>query len=282
MKAYVSVDLEGLPGVASITMTTPWSSQFSIASKVMTRLVNAAVDELYSCGFEEVVVADSHGYMTNVNYLELDSRASLIQGYPRVVSMVNGLDESYNAVVFIGYHAAAGTPHGFLEHTFSGRVFAEIRLNGVRASEYLINTLYASERKVPAILLAGDEHLRGEVENYTPWVTFVPLKRGITRYAAHYPSIERAEKALREGVRDACGKLRRGAVKLLDLSKPYTVELVFRDSLIVDALEGFGPFERVDAYTVRLVANNMWSVLRAIEIAAYVGSAILSMAATIR
>jgi D-amino peptidase len=107
-------------------------------------------------------------------------------------------------------------------------------------------------------------------------------RNGITRYAAHYPSIERAEKALREGVRDACSKLRSGAVKLLDLNRPYTVELVFRDSLIADALEGFGPFERVDAYTVRLVANDMWSVLRAIEIAAYVGSTILNIAATLR
>ena len=74
MKAFISVDLEGLPGVASLTMVSPWSSQFSIASKVMTRLVNATVDELFKNGFTEVLVADSHGYMTNINYVELDSR----------------------------------------------------------------------------------------------------------------------------------------------------------------------------------------------------------------
>jgi D-amino peptidase len=141
LKAFISVDLEGLPGVTSLTMVSPWSSQFSIASKVMTRLVNATVDELFKNGFTEVLVADSHGYMTDINYLESDSGAGLIRGYPRPFSMLSGLDESFNAVFFIGYHTAAGTIHGMLDHTYNGRVFTEIRVKGVRASEFLINTL---------------------------------------------------------------------------------------------------------------------------------------------
>ncbi|MGC9121814.1 MAG: M55 family metallopeptidase, partial [Thermogladius sp.] len=38
MKAYVSIDLEGLPGIASTTMTSPEKTQFSTAVKVMTRI----------------------------------------------------------------------------------------------------------------------------------------------------------------------------------------------------------------------------------------------------
>jgi D-amino peptidase len=282
LKAFISVDLEGLPGVASLTMVSPWSSQFSIASKVMTRLVNATVDELFKNGFTEVLVADSHGYMTNINYLELDSRAGLIQGYPRPFSMLSGLDKSFNAVFFIGYHAAAGTIHGMLDHTYSGRVFAEIRVNGVRASEFLINTLYASEQGVPAALLAGDEYLGSEVAAHTPWVVFIPLKKGISRYAAYYPSIDSVESRLRIGVREACSRVSKGDLRLLEISKPYIVELSFRESLIADALEALDLFERIDAYRVRFKADSARKLLGVVEIAAYVGSSIINIAGNIK
>jgi D-amino peptidase len=282
LKAFISVDLEGLPGVASITMTTPWSSQFAIASKVMTRLVNAVVDELYKAGFSEILVADSHGYMTNINYLELDSRAGIIQGFPRPFSMVSGLEKGFNAVFFIGYHAAAGTMHGILDHTYSGRVFAEIRVNGEKASEYLINTLYASELGVPVALLAGDEYLKEEVEKYTPWVVFTPLKKGVSRYAAYYPSLDEVEKRLRSSVREAAGKTRRGELKLLELEKPYIVDLVFRESLIADAVEVLDFIERVNAYTVRFKADSARKILGVIEVMALVGSAVLNMATNIK
>lgn len=277
MKAYVSVDIEGMPGVVSGTMIYPWSSQFQRASKVMTRLTNIVVEELFNGGFKEVIVADSHGLMTNIEYLELDSRAHILQGYPRPYSMVSALDRTFSAVLFVGYHAAAGTAHGILEHTLNGRAFAEIRVNGIRSSEFLLNSLYAGEIGVPAIFLAGDEHLRKEVELYAPWVVFVPLKRGVSRYSAVYPGLDHVEKAVRAGVREAINRINSGLAKTLELKKPYRVELVLRDSLVADLLEEWEIMERLDAYTVRFVADSARKLLNTIEIVSMVCNAIESI-----
>lgn len=282
MKAYVSVDIEGLPGIVSGTMLNPWSSQFARASKIMTKLVNVLVEELFNCGFSEVYVADSHGLMTNIDYLELDGRVEVIQGYPRPFSMVPLLDNSFSAVFFLGYHAAAGTTHGTLEHTFSGRTFLEIRINGVRASEFLLNSLYAGEQGVPVALLAGDEYLRREVSEHAPWVVFVSLKKGISRYSAIYPGLARIEEQLKSGARKACENVKSKLVRKVEFEKPYIVELVFRDSLVADVLEHWGQMERVGAYVLRFVANSMKEVLSTIEVAALVGYGVESFKATLK
>ncbi|MEM2025473.1 MAG: M55 family metallopeptidase, partial [Desulfurococcaceae archaeon] len=276
------VDIEGMPGVVSGTMTSPWSSQFARASKIMTKVTNVAVDELYNNGFNEVFVSDSHGLMTNLEYLELDSRVHVLQGYPRPFSMVSSIDKSFAAVLFLGYHAAAGTPHGILEHTLNGRAFAEIRVNGVRASEFLLNSLYAGEIGVPVAFLAGDEHLRKDVELHAPWTVFVPLKKGVSRYSALYPSLEHVEKAVRAGVKEASSKIRDGAVRTVELSKPYKVELVFRDSVVADLLEEWDIMERLDAYTVRFTASSARKMLNTIEITSMACNAIESFKANLK
>ncbi|AEH51390.1 M55 family metallopeptidase [Pseudothermotoga thermarum] len=282
MKIYVSVDIEGLPGVVLPTMTAPWSSQFQRASRIMTRLTNVLADEAFRNGASEVYVADSHGLMTNIDYLELDGRVNIIQGYPRAFSMVSLLDSTFNAIFYLGYHSAAGTPHGTLEHTYNGRVFSEIRVNGIRASEYILNSLYASEQGVPVAFLAGDEYLRKEVEVYTPWVVFVPLKKGVSRYSAISPGLSQIEKAIREGVTEAMSKVKENKVKLLEITKPYKVELVFRDSLIADALEEWDIMERLDAYTLRFTTDSARKMLAIISICSLVGSGIESLKANIR
>lgn len=267
----MSVDLEGLPGVPSPTMLNPWGSQFNRAASIVTKLVNVVVEELYKKGFNEVYVADSHGLMTNIDYLELDSRVQLIQGYPRSISMMSLLDSSFNAVLFLGYHSAAGTMHGIFDHTFSGRTFAEVRVNGRRASEFILNSLYAGEHGVPVILLAGDEYLNTEVEEYSPWTVFVALKKGVSRYSAIYPGLSSVIQRLREGVSEAVERLKKGVAKPLAWQTPYRVELTLRDSLVADVLEALPVFKRIDAYRVEFTASTARELLGFIELVAHVG-----------
>jgi len=271
MKAYISVDMEGLPGVSSLTMLGPGNTQFGRASSIMTRLVNNVVEELSNQGFDEIYVADSHGLMTNIDYLELDSRATLIQGYPRPFSMVTLMDSGFDAALFIGYHSAAGTPHGILDHTMSGRTFAEIRVNGRRVSEFILNSLYAGEHGVPVILLAGDEYLANEVSEYSPWTVFVALKKGVSRYAAVYQGIDKVSEALREGVAKAVKKLKKNEVKPLKWETPYRVELVLRDSLLADILETLPVFKRLSAYQVEFSVETARELLGYIELVAHLG-----------
>ncbi len=271
MKAFISLDVEGLPGVSSLTMLNPWSSQFERTVRVATKIVNTLIEELSNNGFSEIIVADSHGLMTNLDYSEIKGNAKIIQGYPRPLSMVTTLDSTFNASIFIGYHSAAGTVHGILDHTMSGRTFSEIRVNGVRASEFLLNGLYSSENNVPVALVAGDEYLEAEVNSFSPGTVFVPLKKGVSRYSAINPSIEIIIDQLRHGVREAVKRLSEGKIGLISLGKPYVVETVFRDSLIADVVESYDKFQRLNAYTVRFVAENARELIGLIELLAMVG-----------
>lgn len=274
MKAYVSIDIEGLPGVASITMLSPGSSQFSTGSKLMTIFAKKIAEYLFENGFDKVVIADSHGYMTNIDYLEMPRNVSLIQGYPRPFSMVYGIDESFDAVLFIGYHSGAGTIHGFLDHTYSGRVFYEILVNDIRISEYLLNSLFVGEKNLPVILIAGDEHLREEVRKYTPWTVFVDLKKGITRYAAEYDSLEDVLDRVKRGLQVAINRFKRGEAKPFVLDKPYRVYVKLRESLLVDILENIESFIRKDAYTVYFETDSAEKILSKITEVSYIGMGI--------
>jgi D-amino peptidase len=270
MKAYVSIDLEGMPGIASTTMTSPDKTQFSTAVKIMSMVSDFISKKLLEIGFSEVYIADSHGFMTNVDYTSLRDGAYLIQGYPRPFSMLTMLDGSFSAALFIGYHAAAGTVKGFLDHTMSGRVFHEVFLNGVKASEFLINALYAREKGVPVILVAGDSHLKREVETLSQNIVFVEMKRGLSRYAAVYPPLSVVLRELAKGVEEAVDRLKRKLEFKIHLHPPYDLTLRFRESLVADVAEMTGA-ERLDAYTVRKTFTTAEGMLGFIEVLAYMG-----------
>lgn len=88
LKAYVSIDIEGLPGIASASMLVPGNTQYSRGSEIMTLFAVETARKLLENGFNQVVVGDSHGYMTNIDYSKMPRGTSLIQGFPRPVSML--------------------------------------------------------------------------------------------------------------------------------------------------------------------------------------------------
>ena len=277
MKAYVSIDYEGLPGIASVSMLSPRSSQYGRSIKIVTKIAKIVAEELLKNGFDRVVIADSHGSMTNIDYTELPRNTTLIQGFPRPYSMVSELDGSFKAVLFIGYHASAGTQYAILDHTYSGRTFYRIWINGMRVSEYLLNSLVAGEYGVPSILLAGDSHLEEDVKRYTPWTVFVPLKKGISRYAASYDSFDEVIEELRRGVFTAIQRLKRGEVRPFIVNKPVVLKIEFRDSIFADAAEVLPGVIREDAYTIKYKANNAKEILGIIETLALVAAGIYSL-----
>ncbi len=273
----MSIDYEGLPGIASVSMLSPRSSQYSRSVKIVTKIAKIVAEELLNNGFERVVIADSHGAMTNIDYTELPKNTTLIQGYPRPYSMVSELDGSFKAVLFIGYHAGAGTLHAILDHTYSGRSFYRVWINGIRVSEYLLNSFVAGEYGVPSILLAGDSYLEEDVKRHTPWTVFVPLKKGISRYAASYDSFDEIIERLRKGIFTAVQRLKRGEVRPAIIDKPVELKIEFRDSIFADAAEVLPGVTREDAYTIKYKASNVKDVLGIIETIALVAAGIYGL-----
>ncbi len=275
VRIYVSIDAEGLPGIVSVSQVVNGGRMFGEMRKVMTRVAKLCVEVLKSLGVEEVWVADSHGSMLNIDYLEMPRGTVLIRGSPRPVSMVVGIDRGFAGAMFVGYHSAAGVAKSIMDHTVSGRAFHEIRVCGRRASEFYINALIAGQFGVPVILVAGDDKLEQDVAEVTPWATYVRFKESITRFSAATKSIDEALEELKEGIQQAIEKLKRGECKPLKPPKqPIDLEIVFRRSEYADILETLPNMERIDAYTVRTKVSTPTELANMIEIAALIAIAV--------
>ncbi|RLE99633.1 MAG: peptide transporter [Thermoprotei archaeon] len=266
MKAYVSVDLEGMPHIVSRDHLAPSRPLFDEARRIATALVAVAAEELKAQGFEEVIVADSHGAMVNLDVEELPEHVELVRGFPRPLSMVAGVEEA-DAVLFLGYHAKFGTQGAVFDHTYSGRVLRSVYVNGVEASEFLLNAYVAGHYSKPLILVAGDEALlEGDVAHHTPWAVRIPLKRSLSRYSAVSPSMRRIKALLREGVVEAVKRFRAGEARPLRASEPVTLRVVFQSTAYADVASLTPGAKRTSALEVEYVARNIVEAYRLLEL----------------
>ncbi len=156
VKVYISADMEGIWGVVHANQTSPDSPEYAAARKWMAEDVNAVVAGLFDAGATEVVVNDSHGSQRNILASDLDPRASLISGSPKPLSMMEGIDATFAACIFVGYHAKAGTAAAILDHTISGSVVRAIRVNRIEMPELGLNAAIAGYYGVPVVLISGD------------------------------------------------------------------------------------------------------------------------------
>jgi len=214
-KVFISVDAEGLPYIVSPLQLMPGRSLFGELRSVATRLTRLAASLFIEHGYN-VVIADSHGLMVNIDPLEMPRGVEVIRGFPRSLSMVAGArGSSYG--VFLGYHARAGVD-SVLAHSFSSRVVYKLTVNGLEASEYLFNALLLGEWGVPIGLVAGSNELGKEVEEHTPWAVWLPLSRSTGYLSSASPSIEEVEEELREAVEESLRRSRAGELKPLRMS----------------------------------------------------------------
>src|SRR5438046_1946709 len=146
MRVYVSVDMEGIAGVVHESQTDPttpaFGAEYARFRRLMTAEANAAIEGALAAGATKVLVNDSHWFMRNLLAEELHPAADLASGDPKPRSMVQGIDGGFDAALFIGYHARAGTPNAILDHTYADRI-PDVRLNGTAVGELGVNPALA-------------------------------------------------------------------------------------------------------------------------------------------
>jgi D-amino peptidase len=228
-KVFVSVDMEGIWGVVHGEQTSASSSEYGAARRWMVEDVNAVVAGLLEAGAGEIVVNDSHGSMRNIVADALNPKASLISGSPKPLSMMQGIDATYDAVVLVGYHARAGTAPAILDHTISGTTIRAIRINGQELPELGINAAIAGYFKVPVILLTGDTETCSQARTILgEGLVTAAVKEAVGRYAARmYPAAE-ARKRLKDAATEALPK--RTAIGPFRINGPYSFEVEFHNS----------------------------------------------------
>jgi len=228
-KVFISVDMEGIWGVVAGPQTSSSSPEYGTARKWMAEDVNAVIAGLFEAGAGEVVVNDSHGSMRNIVADQLDPRASLISGSPKPLSMMQGIDGTFEACIFVGYHARAGTAPATLDHTISGGTIRSIRISGQELPELGINGAIAGYFKVPVIMLSGDTATCEQARSILGReIVAVPVKEAAGRYAAKLYPMEEARKALREGAKEALAK--RARIALFRLNPPCKFDVEFNTS----------------------------------------------------
>src|SRR5256886_13393047 len=158
MRVYVSVDMEGIAGVVHESQTDPtppaFAAEYARFRRPMAAEANAAIEGALAAGATKVLVNDSHWFMRNLLAEELHPAADLASGDPKPRSMVEGIDGGFDAALFIGYHARAGTPNAILDHTYADRIH-EVRLNGTAVGEPGVKAPPAGVHRRPAALVGG-------------------------------------------------------------------------------------------------------------------------------
>jgi D-amino peptidase len=184
MKILIAADMEGVTGVTTWDQVTPGHAEYARFRKLMTEDINAAIRGACDAGATEIVVADGHWNGSNILIEDLDRRARLNSGSPSPLSMMEGIDESVDAVFFIGYHARNGSENAILDHTWSSRTVANVWLNDLLTGEYGLNAAVAGHFGVPVIMASGDQTACQQMVELLGGIETAVVKQASGRFAA--------------------------------------------------------------------------------------------------
>ena len=264
LRVFISVDMEGIGGVGSPAMTSSSGKDYATARRLMTDELNVVIERILEHGPAEILVNDSHGDHQNVLHTELHPAATYIQGSIKPLGMVQGLDATFDAAVFIGYHAMAGDPDGFLAHTGTGSLKG-LWLNDVEVGEGGLNAAFAGMHGVPLILAAGDSAFAAEIQGQGAPVTVV-TKTAETPSSARLVHPEEVHRRLRAGVDAALERLDAGGFEPWDLGAPTRVRMRFTSPTHVEILQAIPGTRKEDGYTVAFTAEDADEAYRLIRL----------------
>ncbi|MFI5430688.1 M55 family metallopeptidase [Rhodococcus baikonurensis] len=268
MHVYISVDMEGIAGIATLDQTVRGGTGYSRAQVLMTEETNAAIAGAFDAGATTVVVNDSHGSMDNLLHADLDPRARLVFGSPKMQCMAEGLTTEHDVALFVGYHAPAGGP-GVLAHTFSS-LFADVRLDGRTVSETDVNTLYAATQGVPVGLVTGDDIICGLVDTASPTTETVVVKTAHGWSATNSLPPTLAREKIREGAQRAVRKA--DSLQPVELRDEWVLEIVHPTTTSAELAEGVPGSRRTSDRAVSHRLGNVEDILGLITVNAQMAS----------
>lgn len=203
MKVFISTDFEGVAGIVDWDQIMVGSSDYEMGRRLLLGELNAAIDGAIAAGATEFVVNDSHSSMRNLPPDLVHGQARLITGKHKPMYMMEGLDASFDAILFLGYHGSIGASQSVLSHTYNPRAIWEVRINGEIVGETALNALVAAHYSVPIALVTGDQVTAEEARRLNPAPVCVEVKRSISRYASESLHPEVARELIHAGARHA-------------------------------------------------------------------------------
>jgi D-amino peptidase len=255
LKVYISVDMEGVVGTVTSDQLGPVGFEYARYREFMTREALAAVNAAKEAGATEILVSDSHGNGENLLIELFPPDVRIIRSWPRHLSMMAGIDESFDAVLFIGYHASTNNPAGVRAHTFSSARLTRVALNGTVVTEGAWNAAIAGQFNVPAVMMSGDDAAIAEVRSLVGNIEGAETKKNLGFHSASTLTPQASYELISQKVKAALGRLK--DFKPYKMQAPVTVDVSFKSYTQAELLAYLPGFERTDSHSIRFRAKNM-------------------------
>jgi D-amino peptidase len=264
-KLYISADMEGVVGVVSGEQLGPDGFEYERFREFMTAEVNAAIDAARAAGASEFVISDSHGNGQNLLLDQLPNDVTVVRSWPRPLGMMEGIDESFDGVIFIGYHASAANTRGVRAHTQSSANVTDIRLNGRSMSEASMNAAIAGHFGVPVIMVSGDDVAVAETQVIVGDMEGAVVKWAKGFHSAQTMTPDTAYEVIRTRTNAAVNRIE--DFEPFVLKTPIEVELSLKHYRPVELLAYLPNVEKVNAHTIKYVAEDMIDVSKFLSVA---------------
>lgn len=255
LKVYISVDMEGVVGTVTEDQLSPGGFEYNRYREFMTREALAAVKAAKEAGATEIVVSDGHGNKENLLIEMFPKDVRIIRSAPRRNYMMAGLDQTFDAILCIGYHASTYNLKGVRAHTFSSARITRLSLNGSNVSEAIFNAAIAGHYGVPIVMISGDDAIIEEAQSVLGRIEAAETKKSLGFHAANTLTPEASYELIGQKVRLALGRLK--DFKPYVLKNPITLEVSFKSYRPAEVLSYLRNMERIDSHSIRFQAKDM-------------------------
>jgi D-amino peptidase len=260
MKVYISADIEGITGVTTWSETEKNDADYREFMVQMNKEVKAACEGALAAGAKEILIKDAHDSGRNLDQNELPIETKLIRswaGHP--FCMVQGLDESFDAALFIGYHSAGGREHNPLAHAMNAHDVKSIKINGEYASEFLIHGYAAATIGVPVVFVSGDKGLTDEVKMFNRNITTLAVKEGLGASTINIHPVEAVNKTKKSVEESLKGNLDNCKLVLPD---KFVVEIEYINHAKAYRLSFYPGVVQISPHVLKFESTDFFEVLR--------------------
>lgn len=255
LRIYISADMEGVVGVVTDEQLGPGGFEYERFREFMTAEVNAAIDAAKAAGATEFVVSDSHGNGQNLLIDKLPDDVTVIRSWPRELSMMAGIDDTFDGVIFIGYHASTANTRGVRAHTMSSANITGVRLNGIEMTEGSMAAAAAGHFGVPVIMISGDDAAVAENQVIIGNIEGAVVKWTKGFHSAETLTPEAGYEVIRTRTMSAINRI--GEFQPYVLETPIELELTLKNYTPVELLGYLPNVERVNSHTIRFVGKDI-------------------------
>ena len=264
LKIYISADMEGVVGAVTGEQLGPGGFEYERFRQFMTNEVNAAIDAARAAGATEFVVSDSHGNGQNLLIEQLPPDVTVVRSWPRPLAMMEGIDETFDGVIFLGYHASTANTRGVRAHTMSSASITGLRLNGIEMTEGSMNAAIAGHFGVPVIMVSGDDIAVAENQVLIGNIEGAVVKWAKGFHSAQTLTPEAGYEVIRTRTMSAINRI--NSFEPYVLETPIELELSLKHYQPVELLDYLPNVEKINSHTVRFVGQDIVEISRFLRV----------------